>query len=369
MADNNFLEYVRDVSRDPLAQIKKYADEGRRMVGYMCSYVPEELLYAAGLLPVRLIGRAQRISKADRHLQTYCCSHVRGFQEDFLDGAYSALEGVMFAHTCDTMQSFFDIFRFNNPKLFTHNMNFPVRIDTPASFDYALAEFRRMKARVESHTGAPIDAAKLADAVEVYNENRRLLERMYEVHSADPGVFSSVTLLRTVLASMFSDKRELNPKLKAFLEEVKPGGGATLKRLVLAGPVNINEEIYDLADEFGAAVVDDDVCTGRRYFHGAAAGPSDEQITRRYYDRPHCPSKHKGTTARGEYILDLARRAKADGVIFLQLKFCDPHSFDYPYIRDMLEKAKLRTHLIEVEQTVAPSGQLRTKMQAFVETL
>ncbi|MFH1538141.1 MAG: 2-hydroxyacyl-CoA dehydratase family protein, partial [bacterium] len=87
------------------------------------------------------------------------------------------------------------------------------------------------------------------------------------------------------------------------------------------------------------------------------------------YSRPHCPAKHLSNTSRGEYIRELAKDANADGVIFLYLKFCDPHAFDYPYIKEMLEKAGIRTHLVEVEQTLASSGQLRTKIQAFVETL
>lgn len=357
MSDNDFLAFVRDASRDPWGQIKRYSEQGRKVVGYLCSYVPEEYLYAAGLVPVRLLGRAQAISKADRHLQSYCCSHVRGFLEDFMDGNYKNLSGVLFANTCDTMQGFYDIFHLNFPDMFMLNLNFPVRIDRQSAFDYALAETVRFKEGIEKFAGKKIGAAELAGAVDVYNKNRELMGRMYDAHAANPDAFPSVALLHASLASMFMDKAEVNPKLEKFLSGLGGGAGKPRKNVVLVGSININEEIYGLLDEFGATLANDDLCTGRRYFQGLIKSPTDEGIVRRYFERPHCAAKHQTNTSRGEYLLDMAKKSKAAGVVFYYLKFCDPHAFDYPYMRDMLEKAGFRTHLIEVEQSLGKSGQ------------
>lgn len=371
MSAKEFLGFIKDVSRDPFGQIKKYSGEGRRMAGFLCSYVPEELIYASGLLPVRLLGRATQITQTDRYLQTYCCSQVRAFYEDYLNGDYDALEGIFFAQTCDTMQSFYDIFTKNNPDKFKFNMNFPAKVKGEAPRKYALAEMKRVRALLEQHTGAPITAEKLAGAVQVYNRNRELLDKLYEVHANNPDAFPSVTLLQAVLASMFMDKKDLNPKLEEFLAGFNTGAApkAARKKLLIVGSVNINEELYDLADEFGATIADDDICTGRRYFQGKIAEASDDGLVKRYMDRPHCPAKHGTNTDRGEYLTAMAKKHNASGVIFLYLKFCDPHAFDYPYMRDMLERAGFRSHHIEIEQSVAQSGQLRTKLQAFIETL
>ena len=371
MSENDFLGFVRDVSRDPFGQIKKYAAQGRRMAGYMCTYVPEEFLYAAGLLPIRLLGRATQITKADRHLQSYCCSHVRGFLEDYMDGAYNDISAVLFAYTCDTMQSFYDIFKMNFPEKYIANLNFPVRLDTKSAYKYALTETLRFKEGIEKFTGKKIGAAELENAVNVYNKNRELVGKLYDLHSANPDIFPSATLLQVSLASMFMDKAELNPMIEKYLAGAGagPAGGAARKRLILIGSINLGEDIYTLADEYGATIANDDMCTGRRYFQGLVEKPTDEGILSRYYNRPHCAAKHLSNTSRGEYIVKLAKAAKADAAIFDYLKFCDPHAFDYPYMRKMLESAGFRTHLIEVEQSLGQSGQLRTKMQAFIETL
>lgn len=366
-----FLKHIEDIARDPLGQIEKYKNKDRRIVGYLCSYVPEEILYASGLLPVRLLGRATRITQADKYLQTYCCSQVRAFLEDYLNNDYRLLEGVLFAQTCDTMQSFYDIFRKNNPDTFMFNMNFPCKVEGEAPFKYAMAELERVRAETAKHTGAPYTREAFIDAVRTYNRNRELLDRLYAVHAADPGAFPSVALLHAVLASMFTDKADINPRLEKFLGGFNGAAPAqsNRKKLLLIGSVNVNEDVYNLADEYGACIVDDDICTGRRYFDGRVEQPSEEALVRRYFLRPHCPAKHRTTTARGEYVTALAKKHGAHGVVFLYLKFCDPHAFDYPYIRDMLEKQGVRSLHLEVEQSSAPSGQVRTKLQAFIEML
>lgn len=371
MSGNEFTDFVRGVSQDPVGQIKGYVGQGRKVVGYMCSYVPEELLYAAGLLPVRLLGRASQISKADKHLQSYCCSHVRGFLEDFLNGDYKDLSGVLFANTCDTMQGFYDIFKLNFPDVFVQNLNFPNRLDTESAFKFASDGLKIFKDGIEKFTGAKILPDALKDAVEVYNKNRELMGKLYDIHAKNPDAFPSAVLLQATLASMFMDKRDMNPKLEEFVKvaAAAPGPAKARKKIILVGSVNTNVDVYNLLDEFGATVADDDLCTGRRYFEGLVESPTEEGVLKRYFERNNCACKHKSNTSRGDYVLKMVKDREASGVIFLLLKFCDPHAFDYPYMKNMLEKAGVRNHLVEFEMTSENSGQMRTKIQAFAETL
>jgi bcr-type benzoyl-CoA reductase subunit C len=371
MNGHDFLQSIKSMSRDPYSSVKKYSLEGREVIGYMCSYVPEEIIYAAGLLPVRLLGRTSVISGVDKHLQTYCCSHVRFFLEDYISGKYKDLKGIFFAHTCDTMQSFYDIFRVNNPSLFVFNFNFPSRIDGNLPFEYAMAEMKRFEYAVESFSGRKISSESLEDAIQIYNKNRELLGRLYRLHSQNPDLFPSVALYHTATASMFMDKKEINPMLQEFLSNAAASGLNSGKRkgLLLVGSININEEIYNIIDECGAFVADDDLCTGHRYFDGLVSGFSEEAVLKRYFQKAHCPAKHLTNTSRGERILRLAKDSRAAGVLFIHLKFCDPHAFDYPYIKELLDKARIPSHMIEIEQTNIQSGQFRTRIQGFVETL
>ena len=371
MSTKNFQEFAAHAANNPVEHIKRYKAEGKRVMGYTCSYVPEEILDAAGFIPVRLLGRAQNIRKADKYLQTYCCSQIRSLLEDFLNYAYAGLDGVIFAHTCDSMQSFHDIFKKNNPDTFVRNVNFPSRIDGDIAYRYTAAEVRRFVKSLEEFAGAPLNQDSLKESVAVYNRNRELLDRLYSLHLSYPDRIPSVMLLHSVLASKFMDKREVNPMLSMYLDTfdaAKPQDNSR-KRLTIVGSVNISDEVYNLADEFGATIADDDLCTGRRYFSTPVAEPSLDGITRRYFSRPHCAAKHRDIHSRSRYIAGMAKDLKINGVIFLYLKFCDPHAFDYPYIKEALDAAHVPSQLIEVEQTSARSGQIRTKMQAFMEML
>ena len=94
-----------------------------------------------------------------------------------------------------------------------------------------------------------------------------------------------------------------------------------------------------------------------------------QAITHRYRERVVCPAKHAGIYNRGAYLLEKVKETQADGVVFLFLKFCDPHGFDYPYMKAMLDKEGIPSILFEIEDQLSSEGQLRTRCEAFLEML
>ncbi|HOO56243.1 MAG TPA: 2-hydroxyacyl-CoA dehydratase family protein [bacterium] len=371
MANSDFPSLVEKISRDPKEQFKSLKRQDESVFLYSCSYVPEEFLYAMGIVPFRMLGRSLNIQAADRHFQTYCCSQVRCMMEDFINGDYDEADGVIFAHTCDTMQQFHDIYKKNFPDKFVRNMNFPARIDGDIPFRYAKAEAKRFLKSLEEFTGKPLDAEKLAESVTVYNKNRTLLEKLYNLHLKHPEKIPSKMLLQSVIASMCMDKHDFNRKISDYLEtfDANAGEDTKRKRIMLVGSVNISEDVYDLADEYGAMIADDDMCTGHRYFSTQVSEPSVDGVIKRYFNRPHCAAKHRDVHSRERYLLEMIDKKKIDGVIFLYLKFCDPHGFDYPDLKVAMENKNIPNQFVEIEQSSAPSGQIRTKLQAFVEIL
>jgi benzoyl-CoA reductase/2-hydroxyglutaryl-CoA dehydratase subunit BcrC/BadD/HgdB len=366
--ETDLAMYVQKIKNDPFAQISHYKEKGRMVFGYTCSYVPEELLDALGIIPVRLLGRAKEIRAADRHFQTYCCSQVRSLMEDFLNEAYHNLDGVIFVHTCDSMQCFYDILRKNFPKMFVRNINLPTLLSGEVSFRYGLAETKRFLKSMEEFVGKALREEQLEESIAVYNENRGLLDRLYSLHLNHPEKIPGRLLLQAVLASQFLDKREINQRLAMYVNSFSPSTpeDTMRKRILLVGSILLHEEIYDLADEFGAVIAHDDRCTGRRSLATKVPEPTLEGVTSRYFHRPLCPVKHSDTFARQRYIADLVQQKHIEGVIFLYLKFCDPHSFDYP---DLKKSLPVPSQLIEIEQSPVYSGQLRTRIQAFIEML
>jgi benzoyl-CoA reductase/2-hydroxyglutaryl-CoA dehydratase subunit BcrC/BadD/HgdB len=140
---------------------------------------------------------------------------------------------------------------------------------------------------------------------------------------------------------------------------------------VLAGSVCSHPDIYDIIEQAGGVVVGDDLCTGSRYFEGVIdeKAPPLEAIAKRYLERPVCPAKHNSLTSRGENIIRIVRESKADGVVFMLLKFCDPHAFDYPYIKAMLDKENIPCMLMDMEEQLPAEGQLQTRFETFIQIL
>ena len=121
----------RKIVDQPYSYLQKLKEKsGKKMVGYVCSYTPEEIILAAGAHPFRLFGTKQNIHLADSHLQSYCCSVVRGILEEGLSRRIDLLDGMIFPHSCDSIQRLSDIWRMNIPFGFHLDLVLPVKLNT-----------------------------------------------------------------------------------------------------------------------------------------------------------------------------------------------------------------------------------------------
>lgn len=369
------LEIFREITDDPCGYAEKTAaDRGKKVAGYFCTYTPEEILHGAGLLPFRIFGTGENITLADSHLQTYCCSLVRGGLEEALGGRLSFLSGTVFPHTCDSIQRLSDIWRINAGFPVHLDIVLPVKLDTESSQKYAVDVFKKFRRDVEKSFGMPISDENLARSIRLYNDIRKLLTEIYTLKSRNPGIIPAQDIYRVIKAGMIMERndylRELK-KLHSALEKKKDGKERKYKRVLLAGGICNHPDIYTLLEDSGGAVIWDDLCTGSRSFTGMINETKDpiEGIAARYIERNVCPAKHISVRSREENLLKLVKEKNASGVIFIYLKFCDPQAFDYPYLRESMEKEGIPTLLLEIDEQNQSFGQLKTRFETFVEML
>ncbi len=158
------------IVNEPYAYLQSIKNQsGKKIVGTVCSYAPEELIHAAGALPVRLFGSDAAGSHADLHLQSYCCSLVRGILGDALAGRLNLLDGMVFPHTCDTIQRLSDVWRINLPQTFHSDVVLPVKLDTPSARQYLMDVLSKFVQELGVKLGHPVsdaDLAKLGQHVE-----------------------------------------------------------------------------------------------------------------------------------------------------------------------------------------------------------
>jgi benzoyl-CoA reductase subunit C len=371
------IEECRQILKDPNGYVKRLkAESGRKVVGTFCSYAPEEIILAAGAHLFRLFGSGEKIHLAEAHLQSYCCSLVRGALEDALAGRLAFLDGVVFPHTCDSIQRLSDIWRLNVPACFHLDVVLPVKLDTDGARQYLIDVLMRFRKDLGEKLGVTISDEDLRAAIRTMNRIRAALTRIYALKGERPEILKGSDLYALVRAAMIMDR----PRVASLLEEVaaemekKSASDVAAwpkKRIVLSGGVCNHPDIYTIIEEAGGAVVGDDLCTGSRYFSGLIDEKADPvtAIAGRILTRVVCPAKHRGLTDRADHLVRLVREKRAQGVIFFLLKFCDPHAFDYPYLKEALDREGIPSLLLEIEDRLPADGQLRTRFEAFVEMI
>lgn len=370
------LDKIKKISTDPYSYASNLKQTAAKpVVGNFCSYTPEELIYAAGGVPFRLFGTKEDISLADAHLQAYCCSLVRGGLEDALKGNLAFLDGTVFPHTCDSIQRLSDIWRLNAGFPFHIDVVLPVKLDTESARIYMVDVLNAFKSDLESALNVSITNEKLQQSIRMYNRLRKTLGEIYEMRSQDPDSISAGDLYHVIRASMVTDRDAFLELLTTLRDEIKKNikdkTANKSKRIVLSGGICNHPDIYTALEASGAEVIWDDLCTGSRYFEGEIEETGDPiaAIADRYLTRMVCPAKHLTVTARGEGLVRMVKERNAAGVIFMFLKFCDPHSFDYPYLKKFLDDAGVPNILLEVEEQLPSDAQLRTRFETFVDMI
>lgn len=370
------IDEFYEVLKDPSAYGRKIKEEGRRKgVGYLCSYTPEEIIYAAGAHPFRLFGTGENIYLADAHLQSYCCSLVRGALEGALAGHLDFLDGVVFPHTCDSIQRLSDIWRMNVKETFHIDVVLPVKLDTESARAYMIDILTRFRNDLGGYLQSEITDEKLTNALNTFNTIRGYLKRLYELKAENPGIITGSDLYAAVKSSMIMDRGHLLEVLPTFVNELekKKESAASFqgKRIILAGGVCTHPDIYRIIEEAGGVVVWDDFCTGTRYFDVSVMNDSDPitVIAERFMKRPVCPAKHAGIFTRGKNLVKIVKEKDARGVVFVFLKFCDPHAFDYPYMKELLDREGIPSMSLDVEDQLPSESQLQTRFETFIEML
>jgi benzoyl-CoA reductase/2-hydroxyglutaryl-CoA dehydratase subunit BcrC/BadD/HgdB len=337
----------------------------RPKIGYLCTYVPEEIIHAAGFSPVRITPSTTPPTRADAHLQSYTCCLARSCLDQALAGKLNDLAGVIFAHTCDTLQGLADIWHKAFPNLFVETVVGPVALNGPHAQKYLVAELHRFIAALENHFDVRVTDDALRASIRLYNARRRTLADFY----ARRAEFTAVQWFNVMNTALTTPPEEF----RDWRLEIRQPPISNLQSpisIVLVGATIDEPTLPQILDDLGARIVADDFCNGARYFDTLVAEESDpvEAIARRELTRATCPCKHRALGYREERLLKLVKDNRADGVIFYHKKFCDPHAWDYPPLAAALEREKIPHLLLEVEQ-VAPVGQTRVRVEAFLEML
>jgi benzoyl-CoA reductase subunit C len=367
------IEQFKEWEKNRHDYAKKWKEKNDgKVMGYFCTYVPEEILYAAGILPVRILGSHEPQDVTEPHIFGMFCPFCRDCLAQGLKNRYKYLDGLMIAQSCLHIRQAFTSWIKHRPVDFSKFLCMPHKVQSPHSYEFLTEEYKVFQKELESWTGNNITDNELNKAIEIYNENRRLMRKLYDLRKRDKPPLTGEQVMEVVMAMQMVDKTDHNKMLKELLKKVEnyTPDRETGSRLMILGSEDDDTVFMNMVEESGATFVIDDHCTGSRYFWNEVEDGKDpiSSIAARYVDRIPCPSKDWEERKRIPHILDLCKEWKVDGVIIMQQKFCDPHELDFVAIKKSLEDAGIPTLFLEFDVTV-PIGQFKIRVEAFLEMI
>jgi benzoyl-CoA reductase subunit C len=355
--------------------LKKWVGGGGKVMGYFCSYGPEEIITAAGMVPMRIRATGSTSTElADAYLSSINCSFCRHAFNAGLSGDYDFLEGVLWLNNCDHVRRIYDNWRRKVNTPLPIMMSLP-KMTTDTQVEWFKDELVNFKEALEKHLGVEITDDKLREAIKTHNETRQLLRQLYELRKKDNPPITGAESLAVVVASTCMPRAEYNQMLKELLEELKGAEGIKdfKARLMLVGSILDDPEYVKVIEDIGGLVVADSLCFGTRMFwtdvDEKAKDPLDALAKYYIQDKPACPRMFDQQVDRSSFIQDMVREFKVDGVIGLRMVMCDLWTGELFMLDKDLKAANIPLIRLEREYAVVGAGQLRTRAQAFIESI
>ena len=359
---------------------KEYKERtGRKIVGYFCTYTPEEIFYAFDVLPVRILGSHEPQDVTEPHIFGMFCPFCRDVLAQGIKGKYDYLDGITIGQSCLHLRQAFTSWELHKNPGWSYYLPMPSHVQSKRAIPFLMEEYKLLIEKLEELTGKKITDNDLRRGIEIMNNARRVMKEIYEFRKQDNPPITGTEAMYMTCAQFFTDAREFTEvaeQVKKELETRKlerdPG-----KRIMLVGSENDDIEYLKLIETLGeresvgCTVVVEEHCTTTRYFWDEVDTTIEdplEAIARRYVSRTPCPSKDWPKRTRLDTILKFAKEYNVDGAIVIQQKFCDPHECDIPFIRKHLENNGIPTYFLEFDVTVA-AGPFAIRTEAFLETL
>ena len=266
------LQQMIDISNSVFnPAVEQWKKEGKKVVGFFCPYIPEEVLYAADVLPFRLRAPGcTETTSADVYMSNINCSFVRSCLQYVLEGKYDFLDGISLTNTCDQIRRQYDLLKMVKPEAFPflHFISVPHK-STDEAIDFFKGDLIEFKENVEKTFGVEITDEKLCNSIEVYNKSRSLLRKLYELRQSENPPITGAETLSVVLAGTSIPRGQYNELLKKLLEEIGQREGISdyRARLVIAGGGGCDNPAYfELMEELGGLIVTDTVCLAAGIF-------------------------------------------------------------------------------------------------------
>ena len=353
--------------------LQSVRDTGKKAVGCFPIYLPEEIIYASGLLPVGMWGGQTAMKEVDRYIQGFGCSIMRANMELGIRGTYRFLEAIVIPTYCDTMKSLLAnwIIAMDQPKVLPYTVL--QNRQSSGSMAFILHQNEKLRGEMAELAGHPVTDADIEAAFAVYEDYRAAMRRFTAMVKDYPISLNPTDRHLVMKAAWFMDKKVYTRQLTALMDELEqqPREQLAGPKVVVTGVMTEPVKLLEAFTENNYTFVADDLAHESRQFRtlSRTEGTVMEKIAGRMLDLRGDTFFYEENKSKGPRLIREVKEQGADGVVVCMFKFCDPEEFDYPVYKKELEEAGVPMLYIEVDQQMDSVEQLRTRIQSFAEIL
>lgn len=357
----------------------KAAEDGRKVIGYMPIYVPREIIHAAGMLPLGILGGGDNIEviHGDAYYQSYICRIPRSTIELGVSGRLDFVDGLLFPSICDVIRNLSGMWKLMFPEVLVRYFDVPQNYVDEIGGTYYANELRELREQLETLGGRKITDDALRRSIAVYNENRRLVREVYDFRAKEPWKAPAAELYLLMRAGMVLPVEEHSQLLVDYLEAAKQNDRPMRDncRIVLTGvfceqpPLNLIKSI-ELA---GCYIVDDDFLLVTRWLLEDVPTDGDplENLAKAFlhHSESTAAKYEPDGKEKGRYLVRAVQRNGAEGVIFASPSFCDPALLDRPMLQHTLKDANIPYIAFKYAENSGQMQPIREQAGTFADSI
>lgn len=372
------IKEFADIAANPKAQLNKYKAEGKKCIGVLPYYAPEELVAAAGMVPFGMWGSNKKtIARAKEYCATFYCTIAQLALEMLLDGTMDQLDGIITPTICDTLRPMSQNFRVAmKDKLPCIFLAHPQNRFAPWGLQFCIDQYTNVRKELDKIAGHEMTDEDIRAAIVVYNKARAARREFVKLANDHCDVITATKRSAVLKAAWFMTKAEYTEKLVALNAELKALPVCEWKgvKVVTSGIICDNPELLKIFDDNNIAIAADDVAHESRAFRVDASEEGDPMmaLAQQFADQDYevllyDPQSNKNR--RGEFVANMVKESGAQGLILFMQQFCDPEEMEYPYLKKALDEAGIPHIKLGVDQQMRDFGQAATAIQAFADVI
>jgi benzoyl-CoA reductase subunit C len=357
----------------------KAAAPGRRAIGYLPVYVPRELVHAAGMLPVGILGGGDQIEviQGDAYYQSYICRIPRSTIELGLTGRLDCLDGMLFPSICDVIRNLSGMWQILFKDKYVRYFDVPQNYEDAVGGAFYVNELQALREDLARLRGAPITDAELNASIAVYNENRRAVRDLYAYRAASPWQAPTSEIYLVLRAGMVLPPEDHTALVRDYLAaaEAFPRPKRDNARIVLTGsfceqpPLGLIKSI----EMAGCYVVDDDFMLVTRWLLDDVPtnGSPLEELSKAFLHRSASTAAKYDVKRedKGVFLLKQIKARGAEGVIFAAPSFCDPALLERPMLQDVLAKHGVPHTAFKYAENTGQMAPIREQAGTFADSI